>query len=81
MRLYDESECKHLTKYSRAQRWRMEKEGRFPKRVKLGERRIAWVADEVDEWASQRAAERDAEAAPKAARSKSPVGGWRHEGP
>ena len=65
MRLYDESECKHLTKYSRAQRWRMEREGRFPKRVKLGDRRIAWVADEVDEWAAQRVAERDDDDAPK----------------
>jgi len=59
MRLYDEAECRKASKYSRAQRWRMEKEGRFPKRVVLGERRIAWVADEVDDWIAQRVAERD----------------------
>ena len=26
----------------------------FPKRVKLGERGVAWVEEEVDEWIKQR---------------------------
>ena len=59
MRLYDEAECREATKYGRVQRWRLEKQGLFPKRVRLGERRIAWVADEVDAWIAKRVAERD----------------------
>lgn len=59
MRLYDDKECEEKTKYGRVQRWRLEKSGSFPKRIKLGERRIAWVAEEIDEWITQRIAERD----------------------
>ena len=59
MRLYDEAECRDVTKYSRVQRWRMERAGLFPKRIRLGQKRIAWVADEVDAWVKQRIAERD----------------------
>lgn len=61
MRLYDEAQCKDLTKYSRVQRWRLERLGKFPKRVRLGERRIAWVANEIDAWIEERIAERDAD--------------------
>lgn len=49
-------------------RWtlgRMEKEGEFPKSIKMGKRAIAWSLAELDEWEQQRIAERDA--APKAA--------------
>jgi prophage regulatory protein len=33
--------------------------GKFPKPVKLSERRIAWIADEVAEWQAARVAARD----------------------
>ena len=36
--------------YSRTHVDRLEKDGRFPKRVSLGPRSIAWVETEVDEW-------------------------------
>ena len=38
---------------------RMEKEGKFPKRVQLGQNRVGWVEAEVDEWIKARIAERD----------------------
>lgn len=38
---------------------RREKAGLFPKRVRLGEKTVAWDADEVDEWVRARIAERD----------------------
>lgn len=60
MRLYNEAECRETSKYSRAQRWRLERRGEFPRRIRLGVRRIAWVADEVDAWIEQRIADRDA---------------------
>lgn len=38
-------------------------EGRFPKPVKIGDRRIAWVESEIDEWIAARIAERDGQEA------------------
>jgi prophage regulatory protein len=35
-----------------------EKAGRFPEKVKLGERCVGWVASEVDAWLRARAGER-----------------------
>jgi prophage regulatory protein len=35
---------------------RLEQEGKFPKRVKLGDRRVVWVADEVAAWVASRIA-------------------------
>jgi len=30
--------------------WRMEKAGRFPKRVRLGQNSVAWSRNQVEEW-------------------------------
>ncbi len=30
--------------------WRLEKAGRFPKRLKIGFKRVAWRAAEIDAW-------------------------------
>jgi prophage regulatory protein len=38
---------------------RLEKAGRFPKRVRLGHGMVAWVEGELDDWARRRIAERD----------------------
>lgn len=35
---------------------RLEKAGEFPKRVQLGLCRVAWVAEEVEEWIAERVA-------------------------
>jgi len=32
--------------YSRSHLWRMEREGTFPRCIKLGANRVAWAADE-----------------------------------
>ena len=39
---------------------RLEAAGNFPKRIKLGPNRVAWVLSEVDAWVSERIAKRDA---------------------
>jgi prophage regulatory protein len=49
--------------YSRFQLWRLEQEGRFPKRVRISPARVAWVETEIDEWLAAKVAERDREAA------------------
>jgi prophage regulatory protein len=45
--------------YSFAHIARLEAAGRFPRRVKLGACRVAWMLDEVLEWIEERVAQRD----------------------
>ena len=52
-------EVQRRTGYSKAWLYRLLKENRFPQSVKLGTRAIAFVESEIDEWISQRIAERD----------------------
>jgi prophage regulatory protein len=40
---------------------RLEMENRFPKRVPVSDRRVAWVADEIDAWIAQKIAARSTE--------------------
>jgi prophage regulatory protein len=55
--------------YTRQHLSRLERDGRFPKRVILSadsngaHRRVGWIAEEVDAWLADRIARRDAEAA------------------
>lgn len=39
---------------------RLEAAGKFPKRVRLGPNRVAWLLSEVDAWLNERIALRDA---------------------
>jgi len=43
---------------SRSQIMRKVKDGRFPKPVKFGKERVAWIESELDEWINQRIADR-----------------------
>ena len=43
-------EVKSLVTYSSPQIWRLEKANKFPKRVKIGANRVAWIASEIDSW-------------------------------
>jgi predicted DNA-binding transcriptional regulator AlpA len=49
--------------FSNPYRIELENQGKFPKRVKLGERKYAYVEHELDEWLKQRAALRETAAA------------------
>jgi prophage regulatory protein len=40
--------------YSRMHIRRLELKGRFPKRVRLGECRVAWLAHDVEQWIQAR---------------------------
>jgi prophage regulatory protein len=46
---------------------RLEAEGRFPKKIKLGLHSASWIGSELDSWIAARAAERDGRSTPKAA--------------
>lgn len=43
---------------SRSEIYRLVSLGRFPRPVPLGERVVAWVADEIDAWVEERIAAR-----------------------
>jgi prophage regulatory protein len=59
MRLLTKKEVRARVCYSYAHIDRMEAEGRFPLRVRLGQCRVAWVEDEITAWILERIAERD----------------------
>jgi len=50
--------------FERSWLYRLIRAGKFPKPIKLGERRIAFLEDEVDAWLAARVAERDQAAPP-----------------
>ncbi len=54
MRLLSKKEVRDRVVYSFAHIARMEKAGQFPSRVRLGQNRVAWVEDEIDDWIKQR---------------------------
>ena len=45
--------------HSEAHIWRLEKAGKFLRRVRIGANRIAWVESEVNNWVSSKLQERD----------------------
>jgi prophage regulatory protein len=49
--------------YSQNQLRRLEAQGTFPKRVRIGANRVVWVREEVDHWVAARLNERNGEAA------------------
>lgn len=40
--------------YSQNQLRRLEKQGTFPKRVRIGANRVAWVREEIEQWLTDR---------------------------
>ena len=56
-RFIREAECKQITGLSRTRRWELEQIGKFPKRIKLGERAVAWRLTDLMNWIEERANE------------------------
>lgn len=38
--------------------WRMERAGKFPRRVQLGGNSVGWIADEIEGWFAERSKNR-----------------------
>lgn len=49
-RMIRELECRAMTTLSNSTRWRMEQEGKFPKRIKIGPSAVAYRLSEVQAW-------------------------------
>ena len=58
--LIDKRELTKLVKYSPQHIARLEKAGQFPKRLRLGQNRVAWLLAEVEDWIEERLARREA---------------------
>ena len=59
---YDDLRPKGIP-YSKVQIWRLERDGRFPKRVSVGPQRYAWIQSEIDQYIAERIRARDEAAA------------------
>ena len=57
--LIDKKELTKLVKYSSVHIARLEKAGEFPKRLQLGQNRVAWLLHEVEDWIEERVKRRD----------------------
>jgi prophage regulatory protein len=49
-RLIAEGECRAVSGLSRAHRWRLERIGKFPRRLRLGPRTVRWRLSEILAW-------------------------------
>ena len=61
-RIISAGERRRLVPYSDMHIWRLEQDGRFPKRVRLGANRVGWSLLEVQAWIKARKSERTTEA-------------------
>lgn len=48
------SEVDARVPYSRAHLYRLEDQGEFPKRKRIGANRVAWVRAEIERWLAER---------------------------
>ena len=54
-RFLGEIEVARITDLSRTTRWRLERDGRFPKKRHISANRIGWLQSEILEWMESRA--------------------------
>jgi prophage regulatory protein len=58
-RIIGSAERRRLIPFSDMHIWRLEKAGKFPRRIKVGDRRVGWALDEIIDWIAARKAMRD----------------------
>ena len=46
-----------ITKLSKSTRWRLEKAGLFPKKIRLSANAVGWLESDICSWVEQRAQE------------------------
>ena len=54
MRILGPKEVRKITNLSTTTIWRLEKAGKFPRRVNLTDSRVGWIETEIDEWLKAR---------------------------
>ena len=58
-RILTRRHLRELIPYTPQHIHRLEKAGKFPRRIQLGPNRVGWLATEVDAWLNERIALRD----------------------
>jgi prophage regulatory protein len=58
-RLIDAKERRRLVPFSDMHVWRLERDGKFPKRIKIGPNRVAWQLSEILAWIEAKARARN----------------------
>ena len=53
------SQVRDIVPYSASHIWRLERSGDFPRRVRLGGNRVAWLQSEVNSWVESKLASRN----------------------
>ena len=51
-------QVQEIVPYSASHIWRLERSGEFPKRIRLGGNRVAWLQSEVESWIEDKIASR-----------------------
>ena len=59
-RIVSAKERREMVPYSDMHIWRLERDEKFPRRIKLGSGRVGWSFQEIQDWIAARKAERDA---------------------
>ena len=59
MRILSKKEVRHLVLYSPQHIARLERDGKFPRRVRLGQCRVGYIESEVLAWLDERIQQRD----------------------
>ena len=54
MRILNSNEVVKKIGLSKVTIWRRERDGSFPKRINLSERRVGWVESEIEDWVDSR---------------------------
>ena len=54
MKILKAKEVASMINLSRVTIWRLEKEGKFPQRIRISTKRIGWLEDKVTKWIEKR---------------------------
>lgn len=65
-RIVSKKELRQMVPFTPQHILRLEKQGRFPRRIRLGERRVGWRLTDIEAWLDARAAESGAAMSPAA---------------
>lgn len=58
-RLITKKQLRSIVPYTPQHVLRLEKKGKFPRRVQVGANRVAWLLHEIEGWLAERIAARD----------------------
>ena len=62
-RFLREPEVQHITGLSRTTRWRLQRDGKFPRRRQISPNGVGWLASEIFAWMAERSVPVEPEAA------------------